>query len=196
MGLTREEKLKARLAIHDAVERDDWEEARRLGKYLEDNATVVVREMNLEDYEFYEDTISVASFYSKVVLCFSDNGLTTKVGTIDEVAKFLQCNRVTVERNLKQDKTIKGYHIKVIAIVPREFVNARISLWNSEGLYITSDKYIQVCTRFSIHLEDLCELLYEPELNLKDWRGWLYREVIPMSKEKEILESELLDYEN
>lgn len=196
MGLTREEKLKARLAIHDAVESNDWVEARRLGKYLEDNATVTVREQYIEDYEFYEDTLSVASFYSKVVLCFNNSGVIGKIGTIDDVANFLDCNRITVERNLKTDKVINGYHMKIIAIVPREFVNARISLWNSDGLYITTDKYINVCTRFNVHLEDLCELLYEPELNLKDWRGWLYRELIPMSKEKEIKESELLNYEN
>lgn len=169
------EARKIRMAIHDAVEDNNWTLATELGKLLPFGEEDAVRPM-LVDYPKLDPSTRMKT--SSPIL----RVWTVEDGTLD----YCSTKEVTEKYNVKPSTVYQRYtnppkrHVKgviyldLVAMVSKYFVNAQIDIFK-DSKRVATQSYTATCQIYNIHLEDLVDLLYSNDDDIITYKGLEFR---------------------
>lgn len=164
-----------RVAINDAIDANDWERAKTLGKLLNFGDEDGIRPTPDLYPTLPPDTRMPAQL--SPVLRVTD----LKTGNV----KYLSTKEVTEVYGIKPSTVYKrytqphnysreDYKLDIVALVPKTFINAKINVLRDKQVVATYS-YTETCTKYNIHLEDLSDLLYSNDNDPIYYNGFEFR---------------------
>jgi len=90
----------------------------------------------------------------------AETGCHVMSGSAKDICNRLGVNVYETYKSYSQQKTTKdGYQMIPLALVPKQFINAQVTVKNNKGLEVSTGSYSEICQIMNLNYESLSDIL-------------------------------------